>query len=115
MDIQNIKESFGIILELIKKGATIEAQQKIIELKEIVISLQEENFGLRTENLSLRQQLELSEKGERCPKCRKGAWNLVESNPHPIFGEAGVLERKYKCSECDFSENHIFDPSSNQS
>jgi regulator of replication initiation timing len=107
MDIQNIKEAFGIILELLKKGATLEAQQKIIELKETVISLQEENFRLRGENLSLRQQLELSEKGERCPKCRKGTWNLVESKPHPLFGLAGGLERTYKCSECGFTENQV--------
>jgi regulator of replication initiation timing len=107
MDIQNIKEVFGIILKLLKKGATLEAQQKIIELEETVISLQEENFRLRAENLSLRQQLELSEKGERCPKCRKGTWNLVESKPHPLFGPAGALERTYKCSECGFTENQF--------
>jgi hypothetical protein len=99
MDISNIKEIF----KLIKKGATLESQQKIIELEGIVIDL-------KKENLSLKQQIELSEKGERCPKCRKGYWNLVESKPHPTFGEVGVLERKYKCSECGFTENQIFDP-----
>ncbi len=106
MAIPNVKEIF----ELIKKGATLEAQQKISELKETVISLQEENLELKKENLSLKQQIEMSEKGERCPKCRKGCWNLVESNPHPTFGEMGVLERKYKCSECGFTENQIFNP-----
>jgi hypothetical protein len=110
MDISNIKEVFKLIIELIKKGATLEAQQKIIELEEIVISLQEENLYLKKENLSLKQRIELSEKGEHCPKCRKGYWNLVESNPHPTFGELGVLERKYKCSECGFTENQTFDP-----
>ncbi len=106
MEIPNIKEIF----ELIKKGATIEAQQKIIELKETIISLQEENLKLKGENLSLQQQIELSEKGERCPKCRKGIWNLIKSEPHSTFGRLGVLERTYKCSECGFTEEHIFDP-----
>jgi len=109
MDISNIKEVFKLIIELIKKGATLEAQQKIIELEEIVISLQEENLKLRKENLSLMQQLELSEKGERCPKCKKGTWNLVGSEPHSIFGDMGVLERTFKCSECGHTEKHQYD------
>ena len=108
MDIPNIKEIF----ELIKRGATIEAQQRIIELKENMISLQEDNLKLREENLSMKQQLEVWEKGERCPKCRKGIWNLIESKPHPIFGQTGVLERKYQCSECGFAENQKYNPSS---
>ena len=106
MDIPNIKEIF----ELLKKGATIEAQQKIMELKETMISLQEENVKLKGENLSLRQQLEMSERGERCPKCKKGTWNLIASNPHPILEDMGVLERTYKCSECGFTENRAFSP-----
>ncbi len=43
MEIPNIKEIF----DLIKKGATLEAQQKIVELKENMISLQEENIKLK--------------------------------------------------------------------
>ena len=109
--IPNIKEIF----ELIKKGATLEAQQKIIELKETVISLQEESLELKKENLALRQQLELSEKGERCPKCKKPAWNLIESKPDPVFGEVGTLERTYKCSECGFTEKQQYDPSQGKS
>jgi regulator of replication initiation timing len=109
MDIQNIKEVFELIIELIKKGATLEAQKKIMELEGVVISLQEENFNLRRENLSLRQQLELSEKGESCPKCRKGTWNLVGNEPHKIFGDMGVLERTFKCSECGYTEKKQYD------
>jgi len=112
MDISTIKESFETIKELIKKGATLEAQKKIIELEEKVISLQEENLQLRRENLTLKHQVELLEMGERCPKCRKGIWNLIESKPHPIFGKMGALERKYQCSECGFTENQKFSPSS---
>ena len=108
MEIPNIKE----ILELVKRGATLEAQQKIVELKESMISLQEENLKLREVNLSLKQRLDVWEKGDRCPKCRIGSWDLIESKPHPIFGEMGTLERRYQCSECGFTENQRFNPSS---
>ena len=50
------------IVELIKKGATVEAQEKIMELREAVIELQEENLALRQEATELRSQLKL--KGE---------------------------------------------------
>ena len=106
MNISDIKEIF----EFLKKGATVEAQQKIVELRETVISLQEENINLKRENLALKQQIEVLEKGERCPMCRKPTWNLIKSKPHPTFGDMGTLERTYKCSECGHSENHIFDP-----
>jgi Zn finger protein HypA/HybF involved in hydrogenase expression len=109
MAIPNIKEIF----ELIKKGATLEAQQKIIELKETAISLQEENLELKKENLSLKQQIELLEKGDRCPKCRKASWNLIKSQEHPGFGSV-LLDRIYKCSECGFTETQIFNPYQNK-
>jgi regulator of replication initiation timing len=50
------------IVELMKKGATVEAQEKIMELREAVIELQEENLALRQENKDLKVQLKL--KGE---------------------------------------------------
>jgi DNA-directed RNA polymerase subunit RPC12/RpoP len=106
MDIPNIKEIF----ELMKKGATLEAQQKIMELKETVLSLQEENLELKKENLSLKHQIEISEKGERCPKCNKFTWLLIDSSPHPTFGELGGIQRTYKCSNCSFSEKHLYSP-----
>ena len=104
MAIPNIKDIF----ELVKKGATIEAQQMIMELKENIISLQEENLKLKEEKIALRQQLELSQSGERCPRCKKGNWNLIESAPNAIFGKMGVLNRTYKCSICDYTETHQF-------
>ena len=60
MDVPNIKEMF----ELIKKGATIKAQQKISELKEIVISLKEENVNLKSEILDLKQKIEIIERSK---------------------------------------------------
>ena len=108
MDISTIKESFEAIKKLIKKGATLEAQKKIIKLEEEVISLQEENISLRKENLALKQQIEILEKGERCPKCKKPAWNVMDSKPHPDLGDEGVSIRTYRCSECGFTEPKLY-------
>jgi hypothetical protein len=41
------------IVELIRKGSTIEAQEKILELREAAMQLQEENLALRQENKAL--------------------------------------------------------------
>ncbi len=35
------------IMDLVKKGATIEAQEKIIELREAALELQDENYDLK--------------------------------------------------------------------
>jgi hypothetical protein len=45
------------IVELIKKGATLEAQEKIMELREAAIELQEENQKLRAQIQDLEKQL----------------------------------------------------------
>jgi len=49
------------IIDLLKKGATLEAQEKIMELREASISLQEENFNLREELRVLKEQCVLKE------------------------------------------------------
>ncbi|MEW6688059.1 MAG: hypothetical protein AB1452_03100 [Pseudomonadota bacterium] len=59
MTLPNYKD----IIELIKKGATVEAQEKIMELRETALGLQEENLGLREkvrqleDGLKIKQQL----------------------------------------------------------
>jgi hypothetical protein len=52
------------IIGLIKKGANLEAEQKIMELKEKALELQEENLILKEENLNLKKQLEKKEQYE---------------------------------------------------
>lgn len=56
MTLPNYKD----IVELIKKGSTLEAQEKIMELREASLELQEENSILKKENISLKEELELS-------------------------------------------------------
>jgi hypothetical protein len=42
------------IVALIKKGATIEAQEQIMQLREAALELQNENLSLKNENFSLK-------------------------------------------------------------
>ena len=42
-----ILPNYKDIVELLKKGSTIEAQEKILELREAALELQEENLSLR--------------------------------------------------------------------
>lgn len=50
------------IVELLKKGSTIEAQEKIMELREAAVSLQEEVLELRQRLKNLEEQLALRAK-----------------------------------------------------
>lgn len=47
------------IVDLLKKGATVEAQEQIIALREGALLLQEENFGLREKVRSLEESLRI--------------------------------------------------------
>ena len=49
------------IAELLKKGATLEAQEKIIELRETAIDLQEENQTLKVKIQQLQEKLDKKE------------------------------------------------------
>lgn len=106
----DIIETMKTITDLAKKGMTIELQEKIIELREEVVSLKEENVQLRSDNLELKRKVDELSEGEKCPKCRAVGWGVVDSKPHPAFGEMGCIERTYKCTACGFSEKHMFDP-----
>jgi len=50
------------IVELIKKGSTIEAQEKIMELREAAIELQDENQALKDKIGLLEKKLEIKAK-----------------------------------------------------
>lgn len=71
------------IVELIKKGATVEAQEKIMELREAVIEFQEDNSKLKSrineleEELKIRGNLEYS-------KSVYWLWNEDEAGDNTI-------------------------------
>ncbi len=92
-----------IICELIKKGSTIEAQEKIMELREEALELQEENMELKTEIMELKKELKMYTEGDRCPKCRESTWKVVNSKRiDPV--QAGFREWSYECSSCSFND-----------
>lgn len=47
------------IVDLMKKGATVEAQEKIMELREAVIELQDQNLALRQRLAELDAEIKL--------------------------------------------------------
>jgi hypothetical protein len=54
--------TFKEAIDLIKKGGTIEAQEKIMELREAYIELQEENLNLRQRLRELEEAISIREK-----------------------------------------------------
>ena len=53
--------SYKEIIELVKRGATIEAQEKIVELRAAALEIQEENLALRKRVGELEQRIALRE------------------------------------------------------
>jgi DNA-binding transcriptional MerR regulator len=98
------------IIDLIKTGATIEAQEKIMELRQSALELQEANVELRERIIELEARVKELEHadGESCPRCKKRTWVVVSSKPDPIFGDMGGTRRTYKCEECGLTESKLF-------
>lgn len=97
------------IIDLVKTGATIEAQEKIMELRTSALDAQEENIRLRNRISELEARIKTLEslEGEPCPRCRKRTWVVETSQPDPTFGDLGGVRRTYKCSECGLIESAI--------
>ena len=56
-----ILPSYKEIVELIKKGATLEAQEKLIEYREAIMSLQEENQSLKAKIKHLEEEISIKQ------------------------------------------------------
>jgi len=54
--------SVSEIFDLLKKGLTIEAQEKIMNLRQAVIELQDENLMIKQENIKLKEELSVKDK-----------------------------------------------------
>ena len=80
-------------------------REKIAEADRRIDLLQRENQNLKVENA----ELKLDASKEPCPKCRAPEFNLVSSRKHPIFGEAGIIERAHVCAQCGFAETREVD------
>ena len=101
--------SYKDIIELIKAGATIEAQEKIMELRQAALDIQEENINLRNRVNELESKLKdfADNPGDPCPRCRKNTWVVESSDPDPKFGQLGAIRRVYKCTACDLTESKV--------
>jgi len=105
------------IIDLVKKGATFEAQEKIMALREAALELQEENLDLKEEVKTLRQQLELKAKvkfdknvywlddkgktdGPFCQRCYDVDKKLLRLQPKKSVLESGTYVEGAKCMEC---------------
>lgn len=97
------------IIKLVKAGATIDAQEKIMELRQGVMDLQEENLSLRTQVQELQAKVQelLRPSLPRCPRCGKASFSLKKSEEDPLMGDLGAFRRLYECIECGFSENRL--------
>ena len=103
------KPSFQDVIKLLKAGATLVAQEKIVELREEMANLRDENLALRSEVQSLKEELaELTQSSlPNCPRCGKPSFSLKESNEDSMMGAVGMFRRLYECTECRFSENRL--------
>ena len=99
------------IMELIKAGATLQAQEKIIELRQAALDIQEENVVLREKVAGLKARVRELEslEGEPCLRCRKRAWHVSKSEPDKTFGQLGGIRRTYICDECGLEESILLE------
>jgi len=105
--------SYSQIAELIKKGATLEAQEQIMKLREAALELQEENLSLREEIKKLREERDLAnnlefaeevywllKNGERtgpyCPSCYDQHHKLTRLHN----GKTRMADTKWLCLIC---------------
>lgn len=46
---------------------------------------------------------------EACPRCGERRFIMLSSAPDPIFGDAGVVIRGYRCTACGLEESRQID------
>ena len=112
------------IVDLIKKGATMEAQEKIMELREGAMRLQEENLEFKKQLEDLQQEVNIKKsldwdgavywikneesnerEGPYCQPCWDKDKNLVRLQHDENEGGVGVVQ--WYCAVCQqfFSQN----------
>ena len=102
----SVAETAKIVGELVKKGVTLELQEKIMQLREEALQLEEDKQRLTKENAELREKLEWKQKLRRsralywcegddtpfCPYCWERSKLAIHlSNYHGNY---------CKCMEC---------------
>lgn len=105
MNFTEVKSILESITDLVKKGATLDLQEKIVGLREYIISIKDDNISLREENQGLKLQLEAEQnldlreglfwreddKVPFCQKCLEGSRKRIHLQ---------VWADGWKCFEC---------------
>ncbi len=108
----SVVDTAKIVGELVKKGATIELQEKIMQLREEALELQEDNQQLKKENAKLREQVEWKQKLRRsralywcdgddtpfCPYCWERNKLALHLSTYKKIQSTGETVRR--CQEC---------------
>lgn len=101
---------YSEIIDLIKKGSTIEAQEKIMELREAVIELQEQNSEQKRRIDQLEEQLAFKATlrfdspfyfadGDSVPYCPK-CWEADQKTMHLPPPNEVMSGTRYDCPQC---------------
>lgn len=87
----------GILEDIMKTLERIPAWKRLQAVPKEIEALEERVKALET-RLAPAQ-------GDQCPKCRAMAFQLMSSDPAPPpFGRLGVMQDKYQCSSCNYSD-----------
>jgi len=81
------------IIELIRKGSTVEAQKKVMEFKEVALALEEENLSLRKRIDELESKLDEKQ-------------NVVWQQPFYWVEKPGSKDGPF-CQNCYDTENKL--------
>lgn len=106
--------AISLATRLRRLGNDIENTELEILVADLTLKLVEAELKiseLLSENVKMKEKIQMlhKPKDEVCPKCKKRTFELLSSKPHPLFGEMGYKEHKYKCSECGFTEAQIIE------
>lgn len=111
--------SYKDIVELIKKGATVEAQEQIMALREGALALQEENIGLKKRLQELETELaekasltfergvywlrrENGSEGPYCQRCKDVDSKMVRLHQSQVL-DHGNWVAGARCRQCKSS------------
>jgi len=111
----DIKIALSTLSDLVQKGMTIQAQEKIMELKEILLDFRNQNANLRQENFELKKKIEeknslffeggvywsKNERGENvgpfCARCHDKYGKTCQMTKDEYF---------YVCVSCEMAVEH---------
>lgn len=88
--------------ELVKKGFTLELQERITELREAILNAKDEVISLREENQTLRMQVRAQESWET----KAAHYELVAMPGGALIYESAGPPPHYACPKC-FEDHHI--------